>query len=89
MPMPAAYPTQSELQKAGWFPVPRQTLPFPSLVAISDNDPLATRERALSLATDWGSTIQELGSVGHLNPASGFGRWPLAMDLMEQLTHSG
>ena len=84
--MPEGYPTLAALQAAGWLPVPRQRLPFRSLVALSDNDPLAQRQAVLSLAQDWGSETLDLGAVGHLNPASGFGEWPLALELVHRLS---
>jgi len=84
-PMPEGYPTLAALQAGGWLPVPRKPLPFRSLVASSDNDPLAMYERVLDLAKDWGSETVHLGAVGHLNPASGYGPWPLANALIERL----
>jgi predicted alpha/beta hydrolase family esterase len=66
--------------------VPRKPLPFRSLVATSDNDPLATRERVLALAKDWGSETVDLGAVGHLNPASGYGEWPMAHALIKRVS---
>ena len=85
-PMPKGYPTLEALKAGGWLPVPRQRLPFRSLVATSDNDPLAPRECVLDLAQDWGSDTVDLGAVGHLNPASGYGEWPKALDLIRQLS---
>lgn len=87
-PMPNGYPTVAELDAAGWLPVPRRRLPFPSLVATSSNDPLAAEPRVRELARDWGSTVVGLGEVGHLNPASGFGEWPRALPLLA-LLHAG
>ena len=84
--MPEGYPSLAALQAGGWLPVPRQRLPFRSLVATSDNDPLAEREQVLALAHDWGSETLDLGAVGHLNPASGFGEWPLALELVHRLS---
>jgi len=84
--MPEGYPTLAALQAGGWLPVPRKPLPFRSLVATSDNDPLATRERVLALAKDWLSETVHLGAVGHLNPASGYGEWPMAIGLVERVT---
>lgn len=85
-PMPEGYPTLEDLRVGGWLPVPRQRLPFPSIVAASRNDPLARFERVAGLARDWGSTLVDLGEVGHLNPASGFGPWPLAHGFIERLS---
>ncbi|MGV0986604.1 MAG: RBBP9/YdeN family alpha/beta hydrolase [Limnohabitans sp.] len=84
--MPEGYPTLAALQANGWLPVPRKLLPFRSLVATSDNDPLATRERVLALAKDWGSETVDLGAVGHLNPASGYGEWPMAHALIKRVS---
>jgi len=85
-PMPEGYPTVVELDDAGWLPVPRAPLPFPSIVAASQNDPLASAERVAGLAGDWGSRIVDLGAVGHLNPASGYGVWPRAEELIAELS---
>lgn len=85
-PMPEGYPTLDMLQASGWLPVPCTPLPFPSLVATSDNDPLGALDRIQALAQDWGSAIEDLGAVGHLNPASGFGPWPQAEALIARLS---
>ena len=85
-PLPAGYPTLDALRDHGWLPLPRRLLPFPSIVAASLDDPLARFERTSELAHAWGSRLVNLGSAGHLNPASGFGEWPLAMALIESLT---
>jgi predicted alpha/beta hydrolase family esterase len=84
-PMPEGYPTMQALEQAGWFPVPKQTLPFSSLVAVSHNDPLCQLSKALALASCWGSEVVDLGRVGHLNPASNFGEWAQAESLIERL----
>ncbi|MHC5258171.1 RBBP9/YdeN family alpha/beta hydrolase [Streptomyces sp. UC4497] len=83
--LPDGYPSRKELREHGWSPVPRERLPFPSIVAASRNDPLASFDRASSLAAYWGSRLVDLGPVGHLNPTSGYGRWPRAMDLLSEL----
>jgi hypothetical protein len=84
-PMPEGYPTLAALESGGWLPVPRGALPFPSIVAASRNDPLAAFERVVQLAGNWRSRIVDLGEVGHLNPASGFGEWPRALSLIDEL----
>jgi predicted alpha/beta hydrolase family esterase len=85
MPLPPGYPTRDPLEQNGWLPVPRKPLPFPSIVAASRNDPLARFERVQAMANDWGSRCVDLGEVGHLNPASGFGEWPMAETLISRL----
>ena len=84
-PMPPGYPTKAALQAGGWLPVPRYPLPFPSIVAASRNDPLAEYDHVISMARIWGSSVVDLGEVGHLNPASGFGEWPGALPLINEL----
>ena len=88
-PMPDGYPTVETLRAQGWLPIPRNRLPFPSIVAASSNDPLASLPRVEQLAHDWGSACVHVGAVGHLNPASGFGEWPEAEALIAQLDHPG
>ena len=85
-PMPDGYPSIAALTAGAWLPVPRQPLPFRSLVCTSSNDPLASRESAQQLAHAWHSEILDLGAVGHLNPASGYGDWPMALDLIHRLS---
>ena len=84
-PLPAGYPTTAQLQQNGWLPIPRARLPFPSIVAASTNDPLARYDRVAALARDWGSRLVDLGEVGHLNPAAGYGPWPRAEELIREL----
>jgi len=86
-PMPQGYPTLDELRSNLWLPVPRQRLPFHSIVAASRNDPLAAYGRVVELANDWGSQLVDLGAVGHLNPSAGFGRWPEAALLVDELSY--
>ena len=84
-PMPTGYPALTELEAGGWFPVPRQPLPFRSRVCASQNDPLAALPVVHRLAADWGSSLWDLGAVGHVNPASGFGHWPQVETLIASL----
>ena len=85
-PLPDGYPTLGELQAGGWLPVPREPFHFPTIVASSRNDPLARIERVAELARAWGSRLDDLGEVGHLNPASGYGAWPQAESYIAELT---
>lgn len=87
-PLPEGYPTIDALAAAGWLPVPRGRLPFPSILAASRNDPLCGFTRAVRLATGWGSRFVDLGNVGHLNPASGYGVWSRAESLIAELVHA-
>jgi predicted alpha/beta hydrolase family esterase len=88
-PLPDGYPSMETLADGGWLPVPRNTLPFCSIVAASRNDPLASYARVCALAGAWGSRLVDLGKVGHLNPASGFGDWPQADGFINDLNDGG
>jgi hypothetical protein len=85
-PMPEGYPTLAQFDAGGWLPVPRERLPFRSIVVASRNDPLARFKGVAALATDWGSELIDEGHVGHLNPASGFGEWPRAHGFIAALS---
>ena len=60
----------------GWTPIAMQSLPFPSVLIGSRNDPFCTFERAQTLAGAWGSRFVDLGAHGHINAESGLGDWP-------------
>jgi hypothetical protein len=57
-------------------PLPRDPLPFPSLLVASRSDPYCTFERAEDFAYAWGSALLDAGDAGHVNIASGYGPWP-------------
>ena len=40
----------------------------------------------VELAQAWGSELIDLGEVGHLNPASGYGDWPQADEFIARLS---
>ncbi len=82
-PLPAEYPSLEELERGGWRPVPQTPLPFPSIVAASTNDELGDLRRVTAMAAAWGSRLDIVGPVGHLNPASGYGDWPEAFALLQ------
>ena len=85
-PMPEGYPSIEALRAGGWLPVPRRPLPFQSLVALSENDPLGSLNAIQKLAYAWKAETVNLGQVGHLNPASGYGPWPQAKDLLTRFS---
>jgi predicted alpha/beta hydrolase family esterase len=57
-------------------PIPRERLPFPSVVVASRNDPYCDFERASEFAAAWGAEVADAGAAGHLNVESGHGPWP-------------
>lgn len=70
----------------GTFPTDR--LPFPSLVVGSSNDPYMDVDELAKTASHWGSSTINLGHVGHINIASGFGRWLKGYELFGDLLGS-
>jgi len=86
-PLPEGYPGQQVLRDNGWMPTPRGALAFPTIVGASTNDPLGRYERIEALARGWGSKLVNMGNVGHLNPASGYGEWPQAEAFIRELSH--
>ena len=65
--------------------MPRRRLPFPSLVVGSLNDPYMPVDRLRRTAAAWGSDLVDIGEAGHINVASGFGRWAAGYDFLELL----
>ena len=65
--------------------MPRRRLPFPSLVVGSLNDPYMPVDQLRRVAQAWGSDLVDIGAAGHINVASGFGRWAAGYDFLELL----
>lgn len=57
-------------------PVPRDPLPFPSILVGSQSDPFCTFDKAGEFANAWGSALVDAGEAGHINVDSGHGPWP-------------
>ncbi|AYG59486.1 RBBP9/YdeN family alpha/beta hydrolase [Rhizobium jaguaris] len=55
--------------------MPSRTLPFPSLVVGSRDDPYMDFAELRQRAARWDSDLHDLGHAGHINIAGGFGRW--------------
>ena len=56
--------------------VPRDPLPFPSVLVASRNDPYCPYLEAEEWAYAWGSAFSDAGESGHINTDSGHGPWP-------------
>lgn len=79
----SARPLHAEL--ADFAPVPTRSLPFPSILVASEDDPWIAPGRAQSLAASWGSHFVSAGSAGHLNAASGLGWWAEGQELLDRV----
>ena len=69
----------------GFAPMPTVRLPFPSIVAASTDDEYITVPRAEHFAAAWGSRLEVVGPLGHLNSASGLGSWPEGFAFLREL----
>jgi predicted alpha/beta hydrolase family esterase len=69
-----------------FLPMPTNRLPFPSILAASEDDAYLPVEIAPRLARAWGSEFVDLGRQGHINVASGHGDWPEGERLLKRLT---
>jgi hypothetical protein len=75
------FPPSSE----GFAPIPRDPLPFPTIVVASRDDQFADFEHTRALAAAWGARLVDAGKAGHLNTDAGFGPWPLGETLLAEL----
>ncbi|MBB4618559.1 RBBP9/YdeN family alpha/beta hydrolase [Sphingomonas abaci] len=73
------------VELTGFAPAPRISLPFPSILVASTDDPWVSIERAHSMAADWGSHFLDIGAHGHINAASGLGLWREGQELLERV----
>ena len=69
-------------------PIPRDRLPFRSVVVAAPDDPYADFKTIEDLARSWGSEFVNIGKGGHINVASGFGPWPQGEELLKKLCGS-
>lgn len=56
--------------------VPRERLPFRTVLVASRTDPYTTFPQFEQYAADWGAELYDAGEVGHIETASGHGPWP-------------
>lgn len=66
--------------------IPMTPLPFPALVVASRDDIYMERDKARDIAAAWRVPFLDIGNAGHINIASGFGRWPAGYELARQLS---
>jgi hypothetical protein len=54
-----------------------------TLIASRD-DPWLAFGKATALADAWDLELLDIGAAGHINPESGFGAWPILLQLLRQ-----
>jgi uncharacterized protein len=64
---------------------PMDPLPFPAHVVGSFNDPYMDIAQLMDHVQHWGCELTMVGFAGHINVASGFGRWQEGYRLAERL----
>jgi hypothetical protein len=67
----------------GFAPLPPTSLPFPSTMVGSTNDPWITSERLAHCARIFGSDYVDVGARHHIGTSAGLGAWREGYDLFE------
>lgn len=75
----------AERTLSGFGPVPKVSLPFPSIVVASRDDPYASLDRSHSMAKFWGSHFVDAGELRHINAESDVGAWLFGQRLIDRL----
>jgi predicted alpha/beta hydrolase family esterase len=65
--------------------MPTESLPFPSITIGSLNDIYMRLDRLTMFGRLWNTDVRNIGLAGHINVASGFGRWPSGYSFLEML----
>ncbi len=68
--------TRSSPETHNFAPIPREPLPFETVMVASRNDPHAAWTRSETIANQWGAKFEDAGEAGHINADSGQGPWP-------------
>lgn len=68
--------------------LPQDLLGFPTLLLSSSDDPWMTPASARYWADRWGSTVIDIGKVGHVDEDSGFGPWPEGLALFRDFQNA-
>lgn len=68
---------------AAGFTEPRARTTTPVRLVVSDDDPYCSGGRAVGFAETLGAEVVRVGALGHVNVASGIGRWAAGRALLE------
>ena len=71
--------------RTGFAPMPLSKINFKTIVVASSNDPWVSLKRAKHFADHWGSELIDIGNAGHINVASGYGKWKQGFEILEKL----
>ncbi|MDQ0560307.1 putative alpha/beta hydrolase family esterase [Rhizobium mesoamericanum] len=84
---PCDLPTTDKLHpgRIAFGTMPTAELPFPSMVVGSLDDRYMSLDRLTFFSRLWGSELRNVGLAGHINVASGYGRWPGGYRIFERL----
>jgi predicted alpha/beta hydrolase family esterase len=84
---PADLEGESRTPPSTWSlaPIPRDPLPFPTLVVASRDDSYVDMARAEEFARSWRARLVDIGRAGHINGKSGLGAWPEGRHLLNEL----
>ncbi|HEY3403278.1 MAG TPA: alpha/beta hydrolase [Ohtaekwangia sp.] len=69
----------------GFKPMCLHKFPFPVITVTSSDDYYVTLQRAELFATAWGGEFVNVGALGHINVASGFGKWDDGLQFLSKL----
>lgn len=73
------------LSTLGFSHIPKEKLPFKTIVVSSTNDPFCHIDRARELAQYWGSQFVNIGAKGHINAESNLGYWREGRLFLEEI----
>jgi predicted alpha/beta hydrolase family esterase len=82
-------PSDSESPKytfktIGFETIPLNKISFKTIIVASANDYWISPERATFFADSWGSKFINIGDAGHINAASGYGKWKEGLEILKK-----
>ena len=69
----------------GFDHVPLDKINFKTTVVASTNDEWVSIDRTMFFAANWESELINIGEAGHINAASGFGKWDEGLEILKSL----
>jgi uncharacterized protein len=80
-------PFDPDVLRLAWM-LPEEPLAFPATIVASSNDPYMRPGKAAFWANYWSCDLVEIGRAGSVDPASGFGPWPAALEILDGLRNA-